>query len=348
MLMLQKVAPSGSLAKKEAVVAEFDRQYMLIRLDDYRAVVASAEASFKKQVAEQGVNNKAQEQTILAAKGAMDKAALDLKTMPVRGSIDAERLRLAHEEAKARYNQQLNSVPFQNIGDKAQLRASQIDLQQTKIELKRAEANADRMLSKAPINGLIVMLNTFRGGDFGAIGEGDQLYPGQMFMQIVDTNSMVLNTTVNQADVELMRIGAKARVHFDAYPDLELPARVVAIGAITKPGGMRADYNKEVPVRLKLDKMDPRVIPDLSISADVVVDFEAQALILPREAVFTDKAAAPAPFVFVQSAQGWQKREVETGKASFTHISIRKGLAAGDKIALNRPDTGPASGGKKE
>ena len=348
MLVLQKLANSGSKAKKGDVVGEFDRQYMLIRLDDYKATVASAEASFKKQRAEQGVNNKAQEQTILTAKGAMEKAALDLKTTPVRGNIDAERLRLAYEEAKARYNQQLNSVPFQDIGDKAQLRAAEIDLQQTKIELKRAEANADRMLSKAPIDGLIVMLNTFRGGDFGAIGAGDQLYPGQMYMQIVNPSSMVLNTTVNQADVELMRIGAKAKVHFDAYPDLELPARVVAIGAITKSGGLRADYYKEVPVRLKLERMDSRVIPDLSISADVVVETDEQTSVVPREAVFAGQSNSAKPFVFVQSSQGWEKREVELGKKSFTHISVKKGLAPGDKIALNRPDAGAAPIEKKE
>jgi len=345
--MLQKVAAAGSRVKKGEVVAEFDRQYMLQRLDDYRATVATSEASFKKQIADQKITNKAQDQTILSAKGAMEKAQLDMKTIPVRGNIDAERFRLAYEEAKARYDQQLNSVKYSDIGDKAQLRAAEIDLQQTKIELKRAETNADRMLIKAPLDGLIVMLNTFRGGDFGAIGEGDQLYPGQMFMQVVNPNSMVLNTTVNQADVELIRMGAKATVHFDAYPDLELPARVVAIGAITKPGGLRADFYKEVPVRLKLDKMDPRVIPDLSISADVVVDRDQQAAIIPREAIFQDQGA-PQSYVFVQAAQGWQRREVELGKTSFTHASIRKGLSSGDKIALNRPDTGPLPAEKKE
>ncbi len=347
-LVLQKLAKPGSLAKKGDIVGEFDRQYMLMRLDDYRATVVSSEASFKKQLADLEVGNKAQDQTILTAKGAMDKAALDLKTTPVRGNIDAERLRLAHEDAKARYNQQLNAVPYKEIGNKAQVRSAEIELQQTKIELKRAETNADRMLSKAPIDGLIVMLNTFRGGEFSAIGEGDQVYPGQMYMQIVDPSSMVLNTMVNQADVELMRIGAKATVHFDAYPDLELPARVVSIGAITKPGGSRMNYYKEIPVRLKLEKMDPRVIPDLSISADVVVDTEAKASVVPLEAVFDDQVAGAKPFVFVQSMQGWQKREVETGKSSFTHIAILKGLSDGDKIALNRPNTGPAPIEKKE
>ncbi len=40
--------------------------------------------------------------------------------------------------------------------------------------------------------------------------------------------------------------------------------------------------------------------------------------------------------------------EVELGKMSFTHVSIRKGLAPGDKIALNRPDINPTAIEKKE
>ena len=80
------------------------------------------------------------------------------------------------------------------------------------------------MLLKAPINGLAVMQTMFRGTEFAQIQPGDQLYPGMMFMQIVDPSSMIINATVNQVDVDNLRIGQKANVRFDAYPDLQVPA----------------------------------------------------------------------------------------------------------------------------
>ncbi len=86
------------------------------------------------------------------------------------------------------------------------------------MELRRAEANADRMLIKAPIDGLAVMQNTRRGTEFAQIQPGDQLFPGMMFMQIVDMSSMVINASVNQVDVDSLRLGQKAKVRFDAYP----------------------------------------------------------------------------------------------------------------------------------
>ena len=342
-LVLQEVAKSGSTAKKGDVVAEFDRQFVLTRLDDYRASVVQAEASLRKQKAQLEVTRKAHEQQVTAAKGAVDKADLDLKTTPVRSAIDSERLRLALEEAQAKHEQLLAEVKFVEFSEGSQIRNAEIELDKSKVELQRAEANADRMISKAPIDGLVVMMQTFRGGEFGQIQQGDQVFSGQPFMQIVDLRSMVINAMVNQADVEALRIGQKARVRFDAYPDLELPAKVFSIGAMTKPGGFRANFMKEIPVRLRLEKMDSRVIPDLTVSADVIVAQEEQAAaVAPLESIFRD--AQVRPYVLVRSPNGWRKREVELGLVNDVAAAIRSGLRAGEVIALAQPAAEPKPG----
>jgi len=342
-LVLQEVAKSGSTAKKGDVVAEFDRQFVLTRLDDYRASGLQAEASLRKQKAQLEVTRKAHEQLVDAAKGAVARADLDLKTTPVRSAIDSERLRLALEEAQAKHKQLLAEVKFVEISEGSQIRNAEIELDKSKVELQRAEANADRMISKAPIDGLVVMMQTFRGGEFGQIQQGDQVYAGQPFMQIVDLRSMVINATVNQADVESLRIGQKARIRFDAYPDLELPAKVFSIGAMTKPGGFRSNFMKEIPVRLRLEKMDSRVIPDLTVSADVVVEREEQAAAMaPLESIFRDAEAKP--YVLVRAPNGWRKREVELGLVNNVAAAIRSGVRAGEVIALEPPAVEPKPG----
>lgn len=322
---------------------------MLTRLDDYRATVVQSEDSLKKMRADQHVQRKAHDQKIDSAKAQLDKAQLDIKTTPVLGQMDAERLKLALEEAQANYKQVQSETKFFEAGLVAQLRSSELDLQQSRAELKRAESNADRMLLKAPIDGLVVMQTTFRGSEFAQIQQGDQLYPGQLFMQIVDTSSMVINAVVNQVDVEKMRIGAKASVRFDAYPDLQLTAHVYGIGAITKPGGQRANFVKEVPVMLKLDTIDPRVIPDLSVSADVVLDSEENApAVIPAAAIFQDQPNTPA-FVWVQNGVEWEKRNVELGLMNNVVVAIRSGLKPGEVVAVETPHASePPKSGKSE
>jgi hypothetical protein len=134
----------------------------------------------------------------------------------------------------------------------------------------------------------------------------------------------------------MLRVGSRAKVKFDAYPDLELPGHVYSIGAMPKTGGFRAAYVKELPVTIKLDALDPRVVPDLSVSVDVMVEAEQQAAVAPLETIFRDKPGAE-PYVFVQGPAGWERRPVELGLTNNVAAVVRSGLRPGEVIAAERP-----------
>ncbi|MGB9606812.1 MAG: hypothetical protein ACPL88_13135, partial [Bryobacteraceae bacterium] len=101
----------------------------------------------------------------------------------------------------------------------------------------------------------------------------------------------------------------------------------------------RASYVKEVPVVLKLDKVEPRVIPDLSVSADVVLEQEDEAVVAPLAGIFQDSPDAP-PYVLVQRPGGWERRFVELGVKNHVTAAVRSGLQPGEVIALERPQAG--------
>lgn len=336
MLVLVSVAKAGSHVKKGDVVAEFDRQYMMLRLDDYKASGVQMDANITKLKANLDVAREAEVQVVRAAKADLDSAMLDLKTVEVRSQIESERLKLSAEQAQARYKQVLEDSKLYEESWRAQLKAAEIDRDQARIEFRRAQSNADRMLIKAPIDGLVVMQTMYRGGEAVQIREGDQVYPGMFFMSIVDPSSMVMNAIVNQADSEALRLNMKAQIHMDAYADVTLPGTIVGIGAMTRPGGWRASYVREIPIRLKLDGMDPRVIPDLSASADIMLAAAQQAVIAPRAAVFQD-SAAQQPFVWLQSPTGWMRREIEVELQNNVAVAVRTGLRKGDVVAVEKP-----------
>jgi HlyD family secretion protein len=336
MLVLQDAVKPGAHVKKGEVIAEFDRQFMLNRLEDYRASVAQMDAGVRKLKAELEVTRESHRQTVANAKAALEKARLDVKTIPVLGAIEAESVKLAAEEADARYKQLLAEVKFVEIGQASEIKAAELELLQAQMELKRAEANADRMLIKAPINGLAVMQTMFRGTEFAQIQPGDQLYPGMMFVQVVDPSAMIINASVNQVDVDQLRIGQKAMVRFDAYPELQVPGHVEAIGAMTRAGGQRASFVKEIPVILKIDKMDARIIPDLTVSIDVTIEAQERASVVPVSAVFRDSQDA-TPYVFVKAGDSWERREVELGLMNNVQVAIRSGLKPGEIVAEDVP-----------
>jgi len=325
---------AGARVKKDDVVAEFDPTNQLLRLDDYKDAVIQTNNSIRKLIANLAANKEAHDQTVRSSKASWDQAALDLKKAPVQAAIDAENAKLTAEQTEATYKQLLFEDALVIESQAATIRVSELTKDQMAIELQRAEGNVKRMEMHSPMDGIAVMASIIRNGEWGQVREGDQVNAGQPFLTVVDPSSMVLDATVNQVDAENLRLGMKASIHLDAYPDLELPAVLEGIGAMSKTSTLRAGYVSLIPVRFKIEKSDARLIPDLTGSADVVLGAESDTLVLPRAAVFEENGGS---FVYVQTAEGWSKKQVEPGLRNFTQVAIRSGVQKGDMVALQRP-----------
>jgi HlyD family secretion protein len=332
--IIEKLAPPGSHVHKDEIVAEFDRLYMLNRLDDYRAWVSQHRANLRNLYARLDVKRQAYQQQIRRAKSDMDKSALDLEKAPVLSAIRIENLRLTLEENRARYQQIVAEAKYVETSEQAAIRGTELDLQRCDIEFNRAQRNVDRMVVAAPIDGMVVMQSIRRGSELAEIQQGDQLYPGQPYMQIVDLASMAVEASLNQVDAERVRIGQRARVHFDAYPSLELPAHVTAVTAFARSRGWRGSYVTDIPVRLKLDRMDARVLPNFTVSVDLVLAGSEEAVIVPRAGVFDEDGK---PCVYAQAAGGFERREVELGMSNNVAAVVTSGLREGEVVAAERP-----------
>jgi multidrug efflux pump subunit AcrA (membrane-fusion protein) len=225
-LTLQKLTRPGSHVSKGDVVAEFDVQYMQVRLDDQIAGVQQQENSLRRLQADLRVKLSAHRQSIRAAKAALDKAALDLKTISVRSAIQAEAMRLVHEEARARYQMLLKEQPLVEISERAALRMSELEVADDQIEVKRAQGNLERLKVTAPISGVVIPQPIRRGTEMAEVAVGDELRFGQPYVNIVDTSELVVEALANQIDVDQLRIGQRARVHIDALPGLVFDAKV--------------------------------------------------------------------------------------------------------------------------
>lgn len=330
-LSLIELAPGGTYVKKGDVVAVFDTVNMQTRCDDYEASVQQIEASFVKGKSDLFVELASHEQALHAAKGRVEQARLDLKAVPVLSAIRAEQLRLALQEAEADYEALLRESPLLKASQRAETEDAAIDVKQANLELERAQRNLDRLYIKAPMDGILVYLNVVVSSEIRQVKEGDDLRPGMPFVQIVDPSSMLISAAVNQVDLEDIRVGQKADVRFDAFPGLTLPAHVYSIGTLAKARQYRQEYLTEIPVVLKLDALDKRVIPDLTVSADIVLREEPDAVVIPRHAVHGDASDFHA---FVRTGAGWEKRPIEVGLGNHINVQVLNGLKEGETVAL--------------
>lgn len=332
-LVLIFLAKAGSWVKKGDIVAQIDAQALKDHADDINSQVQQAEADIKKRRAEQAIEWENLQQTLRAAKAEVDKAKLDQATAEIRTPIDAELLKLAVEEAEAAYAEQLKDLKIRQESFKAEIRILELTRDRHARHRDRHLGDVERFTMHAPIEGLVVMMSTWRG-EMAQIELGDEVRPGQPFMKIVDPNDMLVEANISQAGSEILRLGQQATVRFDAFQDLELPAEIVAIGAMATGGRRQNYYVRNLPVKLRILKAEDRVIPDLSASAEVLVGTVSNALSVPRAAL---RWRNDQPYVRVWKGGQMEERPVQLGLRNGTRAVVTSGLSEGDTVLLEDP-----------
>ncbi|HTM52018.1 MAG TPA: HlyD family efflux transporter periplasmic adaptor subunit [Bryobacteraceae bacterium] len=337
-LVLIYVAKSGGMVKKGEVVAQIDAQSMKDHVDDIDTQVLQADADIRKRKAEQELAWEGLQQNIRVTKAALEKSKLDTSAAEVRTAIDAELLKLSVEEQEATLKQQMADLASQKIAFAAEIRILEITKARHASHRDRHAHDIEKFTIQSPINGLAVMQSIWRGSEMGQVQQGDQISPGQPFMQIVDTSGMLVQSRASQVESDEMRLGQPAVVSFDAFPDLKLKAQVSSIGAIATGGRSVNYFLRTVPVYLSISEHDSRVIPDLSTAANVVVDQSEKTLLIPREALESKDGKW---FVRVKSGDQFVAREVKLGTGDNLNVAVQDGLREGEEVAIDKPAAGP-------
>jgi HlyD family secretion protein len=331
-MVILKMAKGGALVKTGDTVLAIDGQSMADHVDDVKDQLRQGENDVAKRKAEQSVEMGQLEQTLRIAKSQWDKARLDAQPAPVRTEIERELMKLAVDEAESRYQQQIKDLEEKKASHLAEIRILEATVARHKIHLSRHEIDLSRFTVRASKPGMAVTQPIFRGGDMAQIDEGDQVYPGMPVLKIVDPASMQVEAQVNQAQSSQLRIGQRVRIGFDAFTGLQLTGRVYSIGALASSGTARSQYYiRMVPVRITFDKLDPRVIPDLSAYADVIIGQEERAVQVPLAAVSEESGKS---YVFVRTAAGFEKRPVTLGLESYSQVAITVGIREGEEVRI--------------
>jgi multidrug efflux pump subunit AcrA (membrane-fusion protein) len=331
-MVIMDLVSSGAMVKKGDVVAKIDGQAMQDHVDDLLDTVQASEADVRTMTATQSIEMETLMQTIRVAKANLDKAKLEAQASEVKTDIERELLKLAVDEADANYRQQLADVPQLQAKQKATLRILELTRERHMRHRARHIGDIERTTFRASIGGMAVMSPIFRGGEMGQFQKGDRVYAGMTFVKIVDPRSMQLEATVNQTESSEFRLGQEAKIHFDAFPGLEVKGKIYSLGALAVGGWRQNYFIRTLPVRLSIEVDDPRVIPDLSASADVVVARADNQVLVPRAALKNENGTT---VLYVKKGGSFDRRQVKVGLQNETESAIVSGVHQGEDVRLN-------------
>ena len=149
---------------------------------------------------------------------------------------------------------------------------------------------------------------------------------------VVDMGSLEIEVDVNEAYIGRVYAGQKVDAVLDAYPDWHIPSHVVSIIPT-------ADRDKAtVKVRVGFDKLDPRILPQMSIQVWFMGDDQTAATAAPQARVQIPQAAVhkdgATPYVYVYTDGRAERRAVKLGAATGSDIEVLAGVSGDERVIV--------------
>jgi HlyD family secretion protein len=227
----------------------------------------------------------------------------------------------------------------------AALRAVEQRVEEARAMLEGARDTLAKTTVRSPIDG-VVTARRVEEGEVAVIGV--QNSPGTVLLTISDMSVVEPEMEVDETSIPNVAVGQEALLRIDAYPNRTFSGVVTEVGGSPLLGTNPAVEAVKFKVKIRMADPPPGIKPGLSVQADVLTGFRAQALTVPIQAlVLREKERRPG-----QATKRGEPRDeegvwvVEKGKVAFRPIragmlgelsvEVLSGLAGGETIV-----TGP-------
>ena len=275
------------------------------------------------------------------------KAALDqsvAQAAAARASVQVAEVNLAG--ARSRYDR-TKSLPHGVLSDQAvrddqtafDAATENLALAQRQYAVSQATVGVfrraeDDTVVRAPFAGVVTATAAQPGEIVAPVAGGGFTRTG--ICTIVDMDSLEVEVDVAESFISRVTPGMPASVKLDAYPDWEIPARVITV--IPTADRSKATVTVRVGFRVK----DPRIVPEMGAHVAFLSPTPAggvagdRAVVVPPDAVQTEEGGQSVVFLVADGRA--ERRPVRLGPRTSAGQIIAAGLAPGDVVAVEGAD----------
>lgn len=290
-----------------------ERDQIIARLDDTNARAALAQSLAQREQAKANLN---------AAQVAFENAEPTFqrnRQQYERAIISAQ----AFDTAKASYDSARTSLEVAR-------RAVEV----AEATVTYAQRNLEDTVVRAPFAG-VVTVKAAQEGEMLSPNSAGGGYTRTGVGTIVDMQSLEVEVDVSENFINRVHPDQSVNVKLNAYPDWDIPARVIAI----IPTADRAKAT--VKVRVGFELGDPRILPQMGVRVafldepagkpESAAPRSTQAVLVPPEAV---QGSGDTGVVYVISDGKVERRTVRLGERAASGQVVLSGLTSGARVAV--------------
>jgi RND family efflux transporter MFP subunit len=214
----------------------------------------------------------------------------------------------------------------------AKLEQQQSDVTVADRQLGSWQQQMEDTIIRAPFGGIVTSKNAQPGEMISPISAGGG-FTRTGICTIVDMESLEIEIDVNESYINRVEASQPVEATLDAYADWKIPCKVIAIIPT-------ADRQKStVKVRVGFDKLDPRILPEMSVKvafrgATASGPVAGRGTALPKTAVQQQDGH---DVIFVVQNGRAERRAVTLSSTGPDEAVISAGLTAGERVVADWP-----------
>ncbi|HET9783776.1 MAG TPA: HlyD family efflux transporter periplasmic adaptor subunit [Terriglobales bacterium] len=335
-LIISWLAPNGSTVQKGDIVARFDSGTAKNDLISKTASLNQAKAQLDQVKATAKITDQQDTLDLAQANTTVATAQLAYSKAAILSQIagDEAKLQLGMAEEKLKVEQA--TIKSHQTSNAAKIATAERALQKAQADWDRVDTQIKQMDVASPLTGMVAYLNNYSQGRDNAqpFKIGDSVWPNGTIAQIPDMSTLGILAKVSEVVRGQINTGEPVRMSLDSLPEVSVRGKITSISALAE-----ADFGTTWPppqvfrVNASIERIDPRLRPDMNGSMNVVTQRIPNAIIVPANAVFP---VGGKPTVYVQNGTQFKATPV-TVLARTSEDAAVEGLQPGARVALQDP-----------
>lgn len=165
--------------------------------------------------------------------------------------------------------------------DNVDVRTAALNVEQKQNALIDAQNNLANYVITAPFDGVMASVSVDIGSSAVMASSN-----GSSPLGTIVTDKQLAQITLNESDIAKVRLGQKAKVSIDVLDNVVLDGSVVEITTLGTVTSGVVTYK----VKVAFATSSVMILPNMSVSADIITDSKEDVLYLPNQAVKHDSA----------------------------------------------------------
>ncbi|MCK4244088.1 MAG: efflux RND transporter periplasmic adaptor subunit, partial [Candidatus Omnitrophica bacterium] len=209
---------------------------------------------------------------------------------------------------------------------------SQLNYKVAKSNLESIEEDLKKTEIYSPISGVIISADKEEGE---AISGTNSAAQATTIMTVADLSQMVVEVSINEVDIGKLKLGQRARIVLDAFPEQRFKGKVISVA----PSSEITEGIVTYLVKVKVDKPKSFLKPGMSAEAEISTAKREDVLLVPQSALREKDGKS---YLQVKRGKGFNPVEVKVGLITEEFAEITTGVKEGEEILLGEKGLQPS------